>query len=154
MPQRPLLKRILLAEDSPNDVEMTLNAMEEFHLANEVVVVGNGAEALDYLYGRGQYANHNNGTPVVVLLDLKMPKVDGLEVLRQMKSDPELKRIPVVMMTSSREEQDLVRSYDLGVNAYVVKPVDFQQFTDSVRKLSCFWALINEPPPKPGSTRH
>jgi CheY-like chemotaxis protein len=154
MLQRQSLKRILLAEDSPNDVEMTLNAMEEFHLANEVVVVGNGAEALDYLYGRGQYANHNNGTPVVVLLDLKMPKVDGLEVLRQMKSDPDLKRIPVVMMTSSREEQDLVRSYDLGVNAYVVKPVDFQQFTDSVRKLSCFWALINEPPPKPSSTRH
>ena len=148
----PPLKLILLAEDSANDVEMTLNAMEEFHLANEVVVVSNGAEALDYLYGRGKYADHNNGTPVVVLLDLKMPKVDGLEVLRQMKSDPVLKRIPVVMMTSSREEQDLVRSYDLGVNAYVVKPVDFQQFTDSVRKLSCFWALINEPPPKPGPT--
>ena len=129
---------------------MTLNAMEEYHLVNEVVVVGNGAEALDYLYGRGKYANHGNGTPVVVLLDLKMPKVDGLEVLRQMKSDPELRRIPVVMMTSSREEQDLVRSYDLGVNAYVVKPVEFRQFTESVRKLSCFWALINEPPPKAG----
>jgi two-component system, response regulator len=143
----PPLKRILLAEDSPQDVEMTLAAMEEYHLVNEVIVVSNGAEALDYLYGRGKYANHANGTPVVVLLDLKMPKVDGLEVLRQMKSDPELRRIPVVMMTSSREEQDLVSSYDLGVNAYVVKPVDFQQFTDSVRKLSCFWALINEPPP-------
>ena len=147
----PPLKRILLAEDSPQDVEMTLNAMEEYHLVNEVVVVSNGAEALDYLYGRGKYAGHANGVPVVVLLDLKMPKVDGLEVLRQMKSDPELRRIPVVMMTSSREEQDLVRSYDLGVNAYVVKPVDFQQFTDSVRKLSCFWALINEPPPKGGT---
>ena len=143
----PPLKRILLAEDSPQDVEMTLAAMEEYHLVNEVIVVSNGAEALDYLYGRGKYANHANGAPVVVLLDLKMPKVDGLEVLRQMKSDPELRRIPVVMMTSSREEQDLVTSYDLGVNAYVVKPVDFQQFTDSVRKLSCFWALINEPPP-------
>ena len=130
---------------------MTLNAMEEFHLANEVVVVSNGAEALDYLYGRGKFAGQSNGLPVVVLLDLKMPKVDGLEVLRQIKADPELKRIPVVMMTSSREERDVVRSYDLGVNAYVVKPVDFHQFTESVRKLSCFWALINEPPPASGS---
>ncbi len=144
----PPLKRILLAEDSPQDVEMTLTALEDYHLANEVTVVQNGAEALDYLYARGKYANHGNGDPVVVLLDLKMPKVDGLEVLKQIKSDPNLKRIPVVMMTSSREEQDLVRSYDLGVNAYVVKPVDFQQFLDSVRKLSCFWALVNEPPPR------
>ncbi len=143
----PPLKRILLAEDSPQDVEMTLAALDEHHLVNEVIVVGNGAEALDYIYGRGKFANHGNGYPVVVLLDLKMPKVDGLEVLRQLKSDPDLKRIPVVMMTSSREEQDLVRSYDLGVNAYVVKPVDFQQFMDSVKSLSCFWALINEPPP-------
>ena len=143
----PPLKRILLAEDSPQDVEMTLHALEEHRLCNEVVVASNGAEALDYLHSRGKFANHGNGYPVVVLLDLKMPKVDGLEVLRQMKSDPDLRRIPVVMMTSSREEQDLVRSYDLGVNAYVVKPVDFQQFVDSVSKLSCFWALINEPPP-------
>jgi CheY-like chemotaxis protein len=143
----PNLKRILLAEDSPQDVEMTLAALEEHHLANEVVVVNNGAEALDYIYGRGKFVNHGNGLPVVVLLDLKMPKVDGLEVLRQLKNDPELKRIPVVMLTSSREEQDLIRSYDMGVNAYVVKPVDFQKFMDSVRKLSCFWALINEPPP-------
>jgi two-component system response regulator len=142
-----MLKRILLAEDSPQDVEMTLAALEEHHLANEVVVVSNGAEALDYLYARGKFAGHGNGLPVVVLLDLKMPKVDGLEVLRQLKADPERKRIPVVMLTSSREEQDLVRSYDLGVNAYVVKPVDFQKFMDSVRKLSCFWALVNEPPP-------
>lgn len=142
-----MLKRILLAEDSPQDVEMTLAALEEYHLANEVIVVSNGAEALDYLYARGKFAGHGNGPPVVVLLDLKMPKVDGLEVLRQLKSDPERKRIPVVMLTSSREEQDLVRSYDLGVNAYVVKPVDFQKFMDSVRKLSCFWALVNEPPP-------
>jgi two-component system response regulator len=142
-----MLKRILLAEDSPQDVEMTLAALEEHHLANEVVVVQNGAEALDYLYARGKFAGHGNGLPVVVLLDLKMPKVDGLEVLRQIKSDPERKRIPVVMLTSSREEQDLVRSYDMGVNAYVVKPVDFQKFMDSVRKLSCFWALVNEPPP-------
>lgn len=143
----PTLKRILLAEDSPQDAEMTLAALEEYHLANEVVVVQNGAEALDYLYARGTYAAHGNGSPIVVLLDLKMPKVDGLEVLRQLKSDPNLKRIPVVMLTSSREEQDLVRSYELGVNAYVVKPVDFQKFMDSVRKLSCFWALVNEAPP-------
>src|ERR1041385_7286356 len=143
----PPLKRILLAEDSPQDVEMTLNAMEEFHLANEVVVVSNGAEALDYLYNRGKHANHPNGLPVVVLLDLKMPKVDGLEVLRQMKSDPVLKKIPVVMVTSSREEQDLVKSYELGVNAYVVKPVDFQKFVESIRQIGFFWALINEPPP-------
>jgi CheY-like chemotaxis protein len=143
----PNLKRILLAEDSPHDVEMTLAALEEHHLANEVFVVGNGADALDYLYARGQYANRANGEPGVVLLDLKMPKVDGLEVLRQLKSDPDLRRIPVVMMTSSREEQDLVRSYDLGVNAYVVKPVDFEKFMTCVSKLSMFWALINEPPP-------
>ena len=143
----PQVKRILLAEDSPQDVEMTLVALQEHRLADEVMVVNNGAEALDYLYGRGAYTNHGNGVPVVVLLDLKMPKVDGLEVLRQIKSDPRLRRIPVVMMTSSREEQDLLKSYDLGVNAYVVKPVDFQRFLDAVRKLSCFWALINEPPP-------
>ena len=142
------LKRILLVEDSANDVELTLAALEEHHLGNEVVVVSDGAEALDYLYMRGKHAARPPGSPIVVFLDLKMPKVDGLEVLRQMKSDPDLKRIPVVMMTSSREEHDLVRSYDLGVNAYVVKPVDFQQFMDSVKKLSCFWVLVNEPPPR------
>jgi CheY-like chemotaxis protein len=141
------LKRILLAEDSPQDVEMTLEAMGDYHLANEVVVVGDGAQTLDYLYRRNQFASRSAGHPIVVLLDLKMPKVDGLEVLRQMKADPDLKRIPVVMMTASREEEDLIKSYNLGVNAYVVKPVDFQQFIDSVRKLSCFWALVNEPPP-------
>lgn len=141
------LKRILLAEDSPQDVELTLAAMAENRLANEVVVVQDGAEALDYLYLRGKYAARTKGNPVVVLLDLKMPKVDGLEVLRQMKSDPQLHRIPVVMLTSSREEKDLIRSYDLGVNAYVVKPVDFEQFLTSVKNLGCFWALINETPP-------
>jgi CheY-like chemotaxis protein len=141
------LKRILLADDSPQDVEMTLHAMEQYHLANEVVVAVNGAEALDYLYRRGKFAGRSEGHPVVALLDLKMPKVNGLEVLQQMKSDPALKRIPVVIMTASREEEDLVKSYDLGVNAYVVKPLDFDQFVDSVRKLSCFWALVNEPPP-------
>lgn len=141
------LKRILLAEDSPQDVELTLAAMAENRLANEVVVVQDGAEALDYLYCRGKYAARTKGNPVVVLLDLKMPKVDGLEVLRQMKSDPQLHRIPVVMLTSSREEKDLIRSYDLGVNAYVVKPVDFEQFLTSVKNLGCFWALVNETPP-------
>jgi len=141
------LKRILLAEDNPNDIELTLAALAEHHLANEVVVVRDGAEALDYLFQRGKYAAHANGLPVVVLLDLKMPKVDGLEVLRQMRADPALKRVPVVMLTSSREEQDLIRSYQLGVNAYVVKPVDFQQFVASIKQLGFFWAVINEPPP-------
>lgn len=143
----PTLKRILLAEDSDRDVELTLAALEEYNLANEVDVVRDGAEALDYLYQRGKFAGQPANPPVVVLLDLKMPRVDGLEVLRQMKKDPELKRIPVVMVTSSREEQDLVRSYELGVNAYVVKPVDFQKFVESVKQVGFFWAVINEPAP-------
>ena len=141
------LKRILLAEDSAQDIELTLAALEEHNLANEVVVVRDGAEALDYLYSRGTHANHPHGLPVVVLLDLKMPKVDGLEVLRVMKSDSALRSIPVVMITSSREEQDLIRSYHLGVNAYVVKPVDFQKFVESIKQVGFFWAIINEPPP-------
>jgi CheY-like chemotaxis protein len=141
------LKRILLVEDNLRDIELTLAALEEHNLANEVVVVRDGAEALDYLYGRGQHAAHTNGLPAVMLLDLKMPKVDGLQVLRQMKSDENLRRIPVVMITSSREEQDLVRSYESGVNAYVVKPVDFQQFVASIKQIGFFWAIINEPPP-------
>ncbi|HXR05124.1 MAG TPA: response regulator [Verrucomicrobiae bacterium] len=141
------LKRILLAEDSERDVELTLAALEEHNLANEVVVARDGAEALDYLYQRGRFAEHANGLPVVVLLDLKMPKVDGLEVLRQMRADPALKHVPAVMITSSREEQDLVRSYQLGANAYVVKPVDFQQFVESIKQVGFFWAIINEPPP-------
>ena len=143
----PPLKRILLAEDNPHDVELTLAALEEHHLANEVVVVRDGAEALDYLYARGAYQGRGHELPAVLLLDLKMPKLDGLEVLRTMKSDPALKIVPVVMLTSSREEQDLVRSYQLGVNAYVVKPVDFQQFVDSIKLLGFFWAILNEPPP-------
>src|SRR5436190_10593588 len=146
-----LVKRILLVEDSAQDVELTLAALEEAHLANEVDVVRDGAEALDYLYRRDDFAERPNCTPIVVLLDLKMPKVDGLEVLRQMKLDPVLKKIPVVMLTSSREEQDLIRSYELGVNAYVVKPVNFQQFLESVKQLGCFWAVINEPPPHLGA---
>jgi CheY-like chemotaxis protein len=139
--------RILLAEDNANDVELVLNALEQNHLANEVIVVRDGAEALDYLFRRGAYANRLEGLPVVVLLDLKMPKVDGLEALRQIKSDPTLKRIPIVMMTSSREEQDLLRSYELGVNSYLVKPVRFQQFVEAVKSLSVYWVLLNEPPP-------
>jgi CheY-like chemotaxis protein len=141
------LKRILMAEDNERDVELTLAALEEHNLANEVVVARDGAEALDYIYGRGKFAGHANGLPVVVLLDLKMPKVDGLEVLRTIRNDPGLKHLPVVMLTSSREEQDLIRSYELGVNAYVVKPVDFQKFVESVKQIGAFWAVINEPPP-------
>ena len=141
------LKRILLAEDSERDVELTLAALGENNLANELVVVRDGEEALDYLYHRGKFSGPANGLPVVVLLDLKMPKVDGLEVLRHMKTDPVLKQVPVVMITSSREEQDLVRSYQLGVNAYVVKPVDFHQFVASIKQVGFFWAIINEPPP-------
>ncbi|HXG68707.1 MAG TPA: response regulator [Blastocatellia bacterium] len=140
-------KKILLAEDNPNDVELTLAALEEHHLANAVVVARDGAEALDYLYRRGQFADRPAGNPVVVLLDLKMPKVDGLEVLRQVRNDPQLKSIPVVMLTSSREEQDVVESYSLGINAYVVKPVDFTKFLDVVKQLGLFWVVINEPPP-------
>jgi CheY-like chemotaxis protein len=141
------LKRILLAEDNPNDVELTLSALEEYNLANEVVVARDGVEVLDYLFNLGQFANHPNGTPAVILLDLKMPRMDGLEALRQLRADPRFKRVPVVMITSSREEQDLVRSYELGVNAYVVKPVDFQKFVECIKQIGFFWALINEPPP-------
>lgn len=147
----PPLKRILLAEDNMHDIELTLAALEEHHLANEVVVVRDGAEALDYLYGRGNFAGNSHPLPAVMFLDLKMPKVDGLEVLRQIKSDPERRMVPIVMLTSSREEQDLVKSYELGVNAYVVKPVDFQQFVESIKQLGLFWAIINETPPQPVS---
>lgn len=140
------LKRILLVEDNRKDVELSLAALEEHNLANEVVVTRNGAEALDYLYRRGEFSTRPEGNPAVVLLDLKMPKVDGMEVLRQIKSDPKLKTLPVVMLTSSREEQDLVKSYQLGVNAYVVKPIDFGQLMEAVKHLGLFWAVINEPP--------
>lgn len=143
----PPLRRILLAEDNERDVELVLNALEENKLANEIVVVRDGAEALDYLYRRGTHATRSEGLPVVVLLDLKMPKVDGLEVLRKIKGDPKLKVVPIVMMTASREEQDLIQSYQLGVNSYLVKPIKFQQFVESVKQLSVYWALINEPPP-------
>jgi len=140
------LPRILLAEDNNNDLELTLAALRSHRVANEVDVARDGAEALDYLYCRGQFANRTPGPLALVLLDLKMPKVDGIEVLRQVKSDPALKQIPVVVLTSSREEQDLVRTYDLGVNAYVVKPVDFHEFIDAVKLLGGFWAVVNETP--------
>ena len=142
------LKRILYAEDSAADVELTMAALEEHHLANEVVTVNDGVEALDYLYRRGAFASREAGNPAVVLLDLKMPRMDGLEVLRQVKGDPDLRTIPVVIMTSSREERDLVESYRLGVNAYVVKPVDFEQFVAAVKEVGMFWAVVNEPPPE------
>lgn len=144
-----VLKRILMAEDDPNDVELTLTALAEHKLADEVQVVRDGAEALDYLYRRGAFAQRAAGDPVVVLLDIKMPKVDGVEVLRQIRADPRLRLMPVVILTSSREERDLVKSYRLGVNAYVVKPVDFRAFLDAVKELGVFWAVVNEPPPCP-----
>jgi CheY-like chemotaxis protein len=144
------IKNILLVEDDPRDVELTLAALEEYHLANKVAVVDNGAEALDYLYRRGKYQTRAAGNPVVVLLDLKMPKVSGLEVLKTIKADDYLKVIPVVVLSSSRETPDLVECYQHGVNAYVVKPVDFTEFMKAVKQLGIFWAAINEPPPHTG----
>ncbi|MGJ5815840.1 response regulator [Paludibaculum fermentans] len=141
------LGRILLVEDDPKDVELTLTALEEYNLANEVVVAPDGAEALDYLYCRGKYSDRANDNPAVLLLDLKLPKVDGLEVLQQIKSDAQLRLIPVVVLTSSNQEKDMVASYRLGVNAYVVKPVDFHEFVNAIKELGVFWAIINEPPP-------
>ena len=143
--------RILIVEDDPKDVEFTLTALEEYNLANEVVVTRDGEEALDYLYCRGNFKMRTGDNPAVLLLDLKLPKVDGLEVLQQMKSDEKLRMIPVVVLTSSREERDMVTSYKLGVNAYVVKPVDFHEFVNAIKELGIFWAIINEPPP--GSIR-
>ena len=141
------LGRILLVEDDPKDVELTLTALEEYNLANEVLVVGDGEDALDYLHCRGTFGTRTQGNPAVMLLDLKLPKVDGLEVLKEIKSDEKLKIIPVVVLTSSREEKDMVASYQLGVNAYVVKPVDFHEFVNAIKELGVFWAIINEPPP-------
>src|SRR3979411_1006509 len=142
---------ILLVEDDPKDVELTLTALEDYNLANEVVVTRDGQEALDYLYCRGRFNTRSTDNPAVLLLDLKLPKSDGLEVLKQIKSDERLKMIPVVVLTSSHEEKDMMRSYKLGVNAYVVKPVDFHEFVNAVKELGIFWAVINEPPP--GSVR-
>ncbi len=141
------LKRILLVEDSTNDVELILTSLAENHLGNEVVVVRDGEQALDYMYRRGMYRLRYEGNPVVVLLDLKLPKVDGIEVLTEIKSNPSLRTVPIVVLTSSREEQDLARCYELGTNAYVVKPIDFHEFVDVIRGLGLFWAIINEPPP-------
>jgi len=139
-------RKILLAEDDPQDVELTLAALEEFHLANQVVVVHDGERALDYLYRRGEFKTRAEGLPILVLLDLKMPKVSGLEVLKIIKADEHLKTIPVVVLSSSRETPDLIECYRHGVNAYVVKPVDFAEFMKAVKQLGIFWAAINEPP--------
>ena len=141
------LKTILLVEDDPQDVELTLAALEEHHLANRVTVVTNGADALDYLYRRGIFESRISDDPVVVLLDNKMPKIDGLEVLKIIKADAHLKMIPVVALTSSRETPDLVAFYKNGANAYVVKPVDFSDFVSVIKQLGLFWVAINEPPP-------
>ena len=140
-------KRILLVEDDPKDVELTINALSEYNLTNNVLVMRDGAEALDYLYRRGRFVNEPNDNPIVNLLDLKMPKVDGIQVLRQIKADKHLQTIPVVILTSSRESRDLESCYQLGVNAYVVKPVKFIEFMNAVKQVGIFWALINEPPP-------
>ena len=143
-----ILGRILIVEDDPNDVELTLTALTDYNLVNEVVVTRDGQQALDYLYCRGEFNTRSTENPAVMLLDLKLPKVGGLEVLQQMKSDERLKMIPVVVLTSSHEEKDIVRSYQLGVNAYVVKPVDFHEFINAVKSLGAFWAVLNEPPPQ------
>jgi CheY-like chemotaxis protein len=141
------LGRILIVEDDPNDVELTLTALADYNLANEVVITRDGQQALDYLYCRGEFGARATGNPAVMLLDLKLPKIGGLEVLQQIKADDDLKMIPVVVLTSSHEEKDMMRSYRLGVNAYVVKPVDFHEFVNAVKELGVFWAVINEPPP-------
>jgi CheY-like chemotaxis protein len=142
-----ILRSLLLVEDNPNDVELTLSALKEANLANEVIVANDGEQALNYLFRRGTYAGRKTGQPGFILLDLKMPKVDGHEVLKQIRADPELRLIPVVILTSSKEERDLYQSYDNGANSYVVKPVDFDEFITAISKLGVFWALLNEPPP-------
>ena len=139
--------RILVVEDDPRDVELTLTALGEYMLANEVVVARDGKEALDYLYRQEQFASRPEESPAIILLDLKLPKVNGLEVLQQIRSDQRLKMIPVVVLTSSHEEKDMLASYQLGVNAYVVKPVNFNEFLNAVKELGMFWAVINQPPP-------
>lgn len=146
-----MLKPILLVEDNPKDLELSLLALEQSQLANAVDVARDGVEALDYLYRRGPYGGRPQGNPAVVLLDLKLPRLDGLQVLEQVRGDAELRNIPIVMLTSSREEEDLLRSYELGVNAYVVKPMAFQAFISAIEDLGVFWAVLNEPPP--GSAR-
>lgn len=148
----PALRPILLVEDSPNDVELTLDALQKSGLANPVVVARDGVEALDYLLHRGNAGPVN--LPAVVLLDIKLPRVDGLEVLERVKNDPATRHVPVVMLTSSREEQDVIRSYGLGVNAFVVKPVGYREFFEAVRDLGIFWAVLNEQPPAGNGLEH
>ena len=141
------LKHILLVEDDPKDIELTLDALDEYNLTNEVVIARDGVDALDYLYRRGTFAQRTGGNPVVILLDLKMPRMDGVEVLKQIKADQQLRVIPIVVLTSSRESRDLEECYKLGVNAYVVKPVRFSEFVEAIKQIGVFWALLNEPPP-------
>lgn len=145
---KPYLRRILLAEDSARDVELTLEALSEFNLANEVIVVEDGVEVLDYLHCRGKFEGRVSRLPAVVLLDIKMPRLNGIEVLREIRATEAFRDLPVVMLTSSREERDIVESYELGINAYVVKPVDFQEFIEAVKTLGLFWAVLNEPRPR------
>jgi CheY-like chemotaxis protein len=142
------LRPILLVEDNPKDLELTLAALAKCQLANDIVIARDGAEAIDYIFATGSHDGRNSGDPAVVLLDLKLPKVDGIEVLQRVKNDPARRQIPIVMLTSSREERDLVRSYTSGVNAFVVKPVDFNAFFEAIQDLGMFWAVINEPPPE------
>jgi CheY-like chemotaxis protein len=147
----PDLRPILLVEDNPKDLELTMAALAKCQLANDIVVARDGVEALDFLYRRNQHMERAEGDPAVVLLDLKLPRLDGLQVLERIKSDPQQRQIPVVMLTSSREESDLLRSYQLGVNAFVVKPVDFNAFFEAIQDLGMFWAVLNEPPPRTGN---
>lgn len=142
------LRPILLVEDNPKDLELTLAALEKCQLANEIITLRDGEEALSYLYRRAQYSDRAEGNPAVVLLDLKLPKIDGLEVLEQVKQDSSFRHVPIVMLTSSREELDLVRSYELGVNAFVVKPVEFDKFFQAIQELGIFWGILNEAPPR------
>lgn len=141
------VKRILIVDDSPNDVELTIAALAKNNLANEIVVAEDGEEALDYLYKRGKFATYEKGNPAIILLDIKMPKMDGIEVLKHIRSEPEFKLIPVIMVTSSREEKDLVESYNLGANSYVVKSVDIVQFINAIKTLGQYWIVVNQPPP-------
>ena len=142
------IRTILYAEDNPRDVELTLEALGDYNLANNVMVVRDGVETMEYLRREGKYNQRKPGNPAVILLDIKMPRMDGLEVLKAIRSDNKLKMLPVVILTSSREEQDLIKSYKIGVNAYVVKPVDFKEFIEAVKQVGVFWAVINELPPE------
>ncbi len=142
------LRTILIAEDNPKDVELTLEAFSEYNFANDVIVVKDGVEALEYLRCEGKFTARAPGNPAVLLLDIKMPRMDGIEVLQSIRNDPKLRMLPVVMLTSSREEPDLIQCYELGVNAYVVKPVDFSDFIEAVKQVGVFWAVLNELPPE------